>query len=106
MRINALEDQETGFQCGDADDNDEGRCILFYFLFAKFTWSLPRRVIYMRKKLTKTQVEEQRLCYAVKACHMMGFDAEKAADLLETEIEIVTTIYAMIEKDMIDFNSK
>ena len=60
----------------------------------------------MRKKLTKTQVEEQRLCYAVKACHMMGFDAKKAADLLETEIEIVTTIYAMIEKDMIDFNSK
>lgn len=31
MRIDALEDQETGFQCGDADDNDEGRCILFYF---------------------------------------------------------------------------
>ena len=31
MRINALEDQETGFQCGDADDNDEGRYILFYF---------------------------------------------------------------------------
>ena len=60
----------------------------------------------MRKKLTKTQVAEQRLCYAVKACHMMGFDAEKAADLLETEIEIVTTIYAMIEEDMIDFNSK
>ena len=60
----------------------------------------------MRKKLTKPQVEAQRLCYAVKACHMMGFDAEKAADLLETELEIVTTIYAMIEKDMIDFNSK
>ena len=31
MRINALEDQETGFQCGDADDNDEGRYMLFYF---------------------------------------------------------------------------
>ena len=31
MRTNALEDQETGFQCGDADDNDEGRCMLFYF---------------------------------------------------------------------------
>ena len=31
MRINALEDQETGFQCGDADDNDEGHYILFYF---------------------------------------------------------------------------
>ena len=31
MRINALEDQETGFQCGDADDNDEGRYILFLF---------------------------------------------------------------------------
>ena len=33
MRIDALEDQETGFQCGDADDNDEGRYILFYFFF-------------------------------------------------------------------------
>lgn len=31
MRIDAFEDQETGFQCGDADDNDEGRYILFYF---------------------------------------------------------------------------
>ena len=60
----------------------------------------------MSKKLTKTQVEEQRLCYAVKACHMMGFDAEKAADLLETEIEIVDAVYAMIEKGAIDFNSK
>ena len=60
----------------------------------------------MRKKLTKPQVEEQRLCYAIKACHMMGFDAEKAADLLETEIEIVTVVYAMIENGAIDFNSK
>ena len=42
MRINALEDQETGFQCGDADDNDEGRYMLFYFLFAKFTWYIMR----------------------------------------------------------------
>lgn len=31
MRINALEDQETRFQCGDVDDNDEGRYMLFYF---------------------------------------------------------------------------
>ena len=60
----------------------------------------------MSKKLTKTQVEEQRLCYAIKACHMMGFEAEKAADLLETEIETVNAIYSMIEENMIDFNSK
>lgn len=60
----------------------------------------------MSKKLTKTQIEEQRLCYAVKACHMMGFDVEKTAGLLETETEIVSVIYAMIERDMIDFNSK
>lgn len=47
MRINALEDQETGFQCGDADDNDEGRYILFYFyfLFAKFAWPLMREIL-------------------------------------------------------------
>ena len=43
MRTNALEDQETGFQCGDADDNDEGRYMLFYFFpFAKFTWGLMK----------------------------------------------------------------
>ena len=45
MRIDALEDQETGFQCGDADDNDEGRYILFYFSLAKFTWSLMREIL-------------------------------------------------------------
>lgn len=60
----------------------------------------------MSKKLTKTQTEEQRLCFAVKACHMMGFAAEKTADLLETELETVNAIYSMIEKDLIDFNSK
>ena len=37
MRINALEDQETGFQCGDADDNDEGRYMLFYFSRENYT---------------------------------------------------------------------
>lgn len=44
MRIDALEDQETGFQCGDADDNDEGRYILFYFSLAKFTGYLMRKL--------------------------------------------------------------
>ena len=44
MRIDALEDQETGFQCGDADDNDEGRYILFYFSLAKFAWYLMRKL--------------------------------------------------------------
>ena len=43
MRINALEDQETGIQCGDADDNDEGRYMLFYFSLAKFTLYLMKR---------------------------------------------------------------
>lgn len=42
MRIDALEDQETGFQCGDADDNDEGRYILFYFSLAKYAWYLMK----------------------------------------------------------------
>ena len=53
MRINALEDQETGFQCGDADDNDEGRYILFYFLFAKNAWSLMKRSDLYEKKVNK-----------------------------------------------------
>ena len=58
------------------------------------------------KKVNKNSSSRAEIVLCSKACHMMGFDAEKAADLLETEIEIVTTIYAMIEKDMIDFNSK
>lgn len=45
MRTNALEDQETGFQCGDADDNDEGHYMLFYFSLARKTYSLMRELI-------------------------------------------------------------
>ena len=45
MRINALEDQETEFQCGDADDNDEGRYMLFYFSLAKNAWHLMREIL-------------------------------------------------------------
>ena len=60
----------------------------------------------MSKILSKEQIEEQRLCFAVKACHLMGFDVEKTADLLETETEIVEVVYALIEKNKIDFNSK
>lgn len=45
MRIDALEDQETGFQCGDADDNDEGCYILFYFYLAKFACPLMREIL-------------------------------------------------------------
>ena len=43
MRINALEDQETGFQCGDADDNDEGRYILLYSFFAIISIPLMKK---------------------------------------------------------------
>ena len=60
----------------------------------------------MSKILSKEQVKEQRLCYAVKACHLMGFDVEKTADLLEVDVAQVKTLYTFIEKDMIDFNSK
>lgn len=44
MRNDALEDQETGFQCGDADDNDEGRYILFYFSLAKYAHTIMRKL--------------------------------------------------------------
>ena len=43
MRINALEDQETGFQCGDADDNDEGRYMLFYFFVREIYMAFNER---------------------------------------------------------------
>ena len=60
----------------------------------------------MSKILSKEQVEDQRLCYAIKACHLMGFNVEKTADLLEVDVLQVKMIYNFIEKDMIDFNSK
>ena len=60
----------------------------------------------MSKILSKEQVEEQRLCYAIKACHLMGFNVEKTADLLEVDVSQVKMIYNFIKKDMIDFNSK
>ena len=78
----------------------------FYFYHAKYTAPIMKGVIFMSKILSKEQVEEQRLCYAVKACHLMGFDVEKTADLLETDVAQVKMLYNFIEKDMIDFNSK
>lgn len=78
----------------------------FCFYHAKSTISIMKGVIFMNKILSKEQVEEQRLCYAVKACHLMGFDVEKTADLLEVDVAQVKMLYNFIEKDMIDFNSK
>lgn len=56
--------------------------------------------------MSKILTKEQRLCFAIKACHMMGYDAEKAADLLETDLLQVRAVYGLIEKGYIDFNSK
>ena len=60
----------------------------------------------MSKILSKEQIEDQRLCYAVKACHLMGFSVEQTADLLVADITQVQMLYTFIEQDMIDFNSK
>ena len=60
----------------------------------------------MTKILSKEQVDDQRFAFAIKACHMMGYDAEKAADLLEADVLQVRVIYAMIENGYIDFDSK
>lgn len=60
----------------------------------------------MSKILTKEQVDDQRFAFAVKACHMMGYDAEKAADLLEADVLQIRAIYVMIENGYVDFNSK
>ena len=51
----------------------------------------------MSKILSKEQVEEQRLCYAIKACHLMGFSVEKTADLLEVDVSQVKMLYNFIE---------
>ena len=60
----------------------------------------------MNKTLSKEQVDDQRFAFAIKACHMMGYDAEKAADLLEADVLQIRVIYAMIENGYIDFDSK
>ena len=60
----------------------------------------------MNKTLSKEQIDDQRFAFAVKACHMMGYDAEKAADLLEADVLQIRAIYVMIENDFIDFGSK
>ena len=60
----------------------------------------------MNKTLSKEQVNDQRFAFAIKACHMMGYDAEKAADLLEADVLQIRAIYVMIENNFIDFGSK
>ena len=60
----------------------------------------------MNKTLSKEQVDDQRFAFAVKACHMMGYDAEKAADLLEADVLQIRVIYSMIENGYVDFDSK
>ena len=60
----------------------------------------------MNKTLSKEQVDDQRFAFAIKACHMMGYDAEKAADLLEADVLQIRAIYDMIENGYVDFDSK
>ena len=60
----------------------------------------------MNKTLSKEQINDQRFAFAIKACHMMGYDAEKAADLLEADVLQIRAIYVMIENNFIDFDSK
>ena len=60
----------------------------------------------MNKTLSKEQVDDQRFAFAIKACHMMGYDAEKAADLLEADVLQIRVIYSMIENGYVDFDSK
>ena len=60
----------------------------------------------MNKTLSKEQVDDQRFAFAIKACHMMGYDAEKAADLLEADVMQIRAVYDLIEKGYVDFNSK
>ena len=60
----------------------------------------------MNKILSKEQVDDQRFAFAIKACHMMGYDAEKAADLLEADVLQIRAIYTLIENNLIDFGSK
>ena len=67
---------------------------------------LRKELLFMNKTLSKEQVDDQRFAFAIKACHMMGYDAEKAADLLEADVLQIRAIYTLIENNLIDFNSK
>ena len=67
---------------------------------------LRKELLFMNKTLSKEQVDDQRFAFAIKACHMMGYDAEKAADLLEADVMQIRAIYTMIDNDLIDFDSK
>ena len=67
---------------------------------------LRKELLFMNKTLSKEQVDDQRFAFAIKACHMMGYDAEKAADLLEADVMQIRAIYYMIENNLIDFDSK
>ena len=60
----------------------------------------------MNKTLSKEQIDDQRFAFAIKACHMMGYDAEKAADLLEADALQIRAVYDLIEKGYVDFDSK
>ena len=60
----------------------------------------------MNKALSKEQIDDQRFAFAIKACHMMGYDAEKAADLLEADVLQIRAVYDLIEKGYVDFDSK
>ena len=60
----------------------------------------------MNKALSKEQVDDQRFAFAIKACHMMGYDAEKAADLLKADVLQIRAVYDLIEKGYVDFDSK
>ena len=67
---------------------------------------LRKELLFMNKTLSKEQVDDQRFAFAIKACHMMGYDAEKAADLLEADVLQIRAVYDLIEKGYVDFNSK
>ena len=67
---------------------------------------LRKELLFMNKTLSKEQVDDQRFAFAIKACHMMGYDAEKAADLLEADVLQIRAVYDLIEKGYVDFDSK
>ena len=118
MRINALEDQETGFQCGDADDNDEGRYILFYFLFAKNTYTLMRKLniilfggfimfkIFNDDNYDKAMFIIARVIWGIAAFifYCIGIDVMVMTDISPVIMDVyaIVMIYAMVRYSVID----
>ena len=51
----------------------------------------------MNKILSKEQVDDQRFAFAIKACYMMGYDAEKAVKKRVVKMLVYVVEYRIVK---------